>query len=113
MKNLTKQKRKSLYEIESDIKNLFPRETKMIEIIFRPNKHQKDILNNKMGTYKDLSPGYRKTHNIDMQFKSLSHGIYRKWKEINIIFKQIHKNIGEAKYFNVCGQAGAGKTVFI
>jgi len=40
-----------------------------------------------MGTYKDLSPGYRKTHNIDMQFKSLSHGIYRKWKEINIIFK--------------------------
>lgn len=98
-------------DIKSDINSKYPQETKTLEIQVWSNKHEKDILNNKIGTYRDLSPGYRKTHNIDMHFKS--HGVYRKWKEINIIFKEIHHNSNEAKYFNVCGQAGAGKTVFI
>jgi len=44
----------------------------------------RDIIKLIKGSFKDLSPSFRKTHNIDCDLKSPgSTCIYRKWKEIN------------------------------
>jgi hypothetical protein len=32
------------------------------------------------GTFKDLSPGYRKTHNIDFDLKNGTTAVFRKWR---------------------------------
>lgn len=49
----------------------------------------KDIIKMVKGSFKDLSPSFRKTHNIDYELKGNgSSCIYRKWREINEVFKE-------------------------
>jgi hypothetical protein len=43
----------------------------------------KEIIRMSKGKFMDLSPGFRKAHNIDLEWKNTdSLCIYRKWKEI-------------------------------
>ena len=45
------------------------------------------------GTFKDVSPGFRKTHNIDLEFEIRHNStpvVYRKWKEINEVFQEFN-----------------------
>jgi hypothetical protein len=48
----------------------------------------KEIIRMSKGKFMDLSPGFRKAHNIDLEWKNTdSLCIYRKWKEITEICK--------------------------
>lgn len=61
----------------------------------------------------DLSPGFRKANNIDVQFKNTQIScVYRKWKEITEVFKEFNSK-RETKYIQICGGNGIGKTTFI
>lgn len=43
------------------------------------------------GKFMDLSPGFRKANNIDVEFKNTPIScVYRKWKEITEVFKEFN-----------------------
>jgi hypothetical protein len=75
----------------------------------------KEIIKMSKGSFKDLSPGFRKAHNIDLEFEIKNSSVpcvYRKWKEINELFKEFSSK-KETKFVQVCGGNGVGKTTFI
>ena len=73
---------------------------------------QKDIIVSSAGTFKNLSPGIRQTHNIKMEFDSNSESIYRRWRETTEVFKELSRT-GDGKCVQVCGGFGVGRSCFV
>lgn len=91
------------------------------------------FINYKEGTYKDLSPGYERNHNLPVDFYQKKPFILRKWREMQDLFAHLQGkpyspsdlfssddmlfNSGfsesNVRYINVFGEIGSGKTYFI
>ena len=72
----------------------------------------KDIIVSSPGTFKNLSPGIRQTHNIKMEFLSNSESVYRRWRETTEVFRELMGG-AEGKCIQVCGGTGIGKSTFV
>jgi predicted NACHT family NTPase len=101
---------RSIKEIYLELRSQFTDELKQIRVDFYETGQE--IIRIVKGSFKDLSPGFRKSHNIDFELRNSSHAVFRKWKEVNEVFKEF-ASVKIPKYIHIVGGNGVGKSTFI